>query len=56
MHDREGPIRALFAALTADGRRVWGNSTDDATMQTAMAEELCGTSAHLAADGVLHLN
>ena len=56
MHDRSGPTHALFAGLAADGRRTWGVSEDDATMKAAMAEELAGRSAHLDADGHLHLS
>ena len=55
MHDREGPTHALFAGLIADGRRVWGTSTDDAVMKAAMTTELAGTSADLDADGRIHL-
>jgi acetyl-CoA C-acetyltransferase len=56
MHDRNGPTHALFAALTVDGRRVWGNSRDDETMCAAVTEELCGRPAQLGADGVLQLS
>jgi acetyl-CoA C-acetyltransferase len=56
MHDQQGPTRALFAALTPDGRRAWGNSTDDATMKAAMTDELCGSSAHLDAEGRVQLD
>ena len=56
MHDRNGPTHALFAGLTADGRRTWGVSEDPATMKAAMTEELAGTNADLDADGCLHLS
>jgi acetyl-CoA C-acetyltransferase len=56
MHDRNGPTHALFAGLTADGRRTWGVSEEPATMKAAMADELAGTRADLDADGKLHLS
>ena len=55
MHDREGPTHALFAGLIADGRRVWGRSSDDAVMKAAMTTELAGSAADLDADGGIHL-
>jgi acetyl-CoA C-acetyltransferase len=55
MHDHDGPSRAVFALLTADGRRTWGNSDDEATMKAAMTQELCGSVAHLDATGRLDL-
>jgi acetyl-CoA C-acetyltransferase len=56
MHDRHGPTHALFAGLTADGRRAWGTSTDAAVMRAAMTTELAGTSADLDAGGHIHLS
>ena len=55
MHDRNGPTHALFAALTADGRRAWGTSADPEVMQAAMTTELAGTSAELDKEGQIHL-
>lgn len=55
MHEHDGPVRALFATLTADGRRAWGASDDSETMALAMKQELNGTAAELTADGALHL-
>lgn len=40
--DREGPTRALIAALTPDGRRTWCGSTDSAVMDRVMASEVIG--------------
>ena len=55
MHGHDGPIRGLFAALTADGRRAWGTTDDPGTMAAAMTQELNGTPATIDADGRLHL-
>jgi acetyl-CoA C-acetyltransferase len=56
MHDHNGPIRALFAATTGDGRRVWGTSDDAETMATAMKQELCGCPADVDAAGTVRLS
>ena len=41
-----GPARAYFAALTDDGRRVWGRSEDPAVMDALLADEdACGRRA-----------
>lgn len=53
MHGHEGPERAVLAARTPAGARVWGGTADPSTMAGLMAEEGCGRSGHLAADGTL---
>lgn len=46
----EGPYQASFAALTDDGKRVWGRSHDPDLMQALLDdEEACGRSATLRA-------
>jgi acetyl-CoA C-acetyltransferase len=55
MHDHDGPSKALFAALTADGRRTWGSSADRDVMTAAMTRELNGTPADVDEKGRLHL-
>lgn len=56
MHDRNSePERAIVAALTADGRRVWGGSTDADVMKALTTEETAGRAAHVTADGTLTL-
>ena len=56
MHEHDGPVRALFAALTPEGHRVWGSSDDTETMAAAMKQELCGSGADLEPDGTVHLS
>ena len=56
MHGKEGPEKALFACLLEDGRRAWGNSTDDATMKAIMEDEHIGRPAHLATGGAVSLD
>ena len=52
LHDREGrPELGILALLTGDGRRAWGNVTDADELEGLVAEEGCGRSARLAADG-----
>jgi len=55
LHEHDGPVRALFAGLTASGRRAWGTSEDSETMAAALKQELCGTSADIDAAGTLRL-
>jgi len=52
-HGHEGPERAVLAARTPEGARVWGGTSEPATMAALMAEEGCGRQGHLAADGTL---
>ena len=56
MHDHDGPERALFATLLADGRRAWGHSTDRDTMDLVMRVDAVGTPAHRMATGVVSLD
>jgi acetyl-CoA C-acetyltransferase len=43
-----GPTRAFFAALTDDGKRVWGKSEDPVVMDALLADEdACGRRARL---------
>jgi acetyl-CoA C-acetyltransferase len=52
MHSRSGePETALVAALTPDGRRAWGSTTDAATMRAMCAEEFVGRSARMGPGG-----
>ena len=55
MHDHDGPVRALFAALTTDGRRTWASSDDIDTMNAAMTTELVGAPADVDPAGRLHV-
>lgn len=44
----EGPVRAMFTALTERGERVWGRSEDAAVMASLLAdEEACGRAARI---------
>ena len=53
-HDREGvPTRALVALLTAAGSRVWGGSTERATLDAMVDEEFVGRTAELDPDGLI---
>jgi acetyl-CoA C-acetyltransferase len=56
LHDRDGPVRALLAALCGDGRRAWGFSTDPALMTAAMTRELAGAAARIDPAGRLELS
>ena len=52
MHDRDGaPERAIVAALLADGRRAWGDSTDPDTMGRFVEAETHGDPGTIDADG-----
>lgn len=52
-HDRAGaPERAFAAALTPDGARTWGTSTDPDLMHALETEELLGSPVTIS-DGVL---
>ncbi|MCP5028066.1 MAG: acetyl-CoA acetyltransferase [Actinomycetia bacterium] len=53
MHGHDGPEQALFALRLDDGRRAWGNSTDEDLMTAGMETELIGQRAQLRADGVV---
>ena len=55
LHDRAGPVRALFATLCGDGRRAWGFSTDPAVLSAAMTRELIGSAARVDRTGCLEL-
>jgi len=51
----EGPYQVTFAALTDEGKRVWGRSHDSDLMAALLAdEEVCGRSVHLQ-DGIMKL-
>lgn len=50
--DRVGePEYAVLAVTTGDGRRAWGRSEDGPTLAGLMAEEGCGRTVRLRADG-----
>lgn len=52
VHDRDGrPELGIVSLLTSDGHRAWGNVRDLDTLTGLMAEEGCGRSARLHADG-----
>jgi acetyl-CoA C-acetyltransferase len=52
VHGRDQqPERAVVAALLADGRRAWGGSSDEDTMDRFLAEETSGAEGHLGPDG-----
>ena len=56
MHDRENrPESGFVAALTADGRRTWGTTTDPGTLAVMVAEDMIGRAVHRAADGSVEL-
>jgi acetyl-CoA C-acetyltransferase len=55
VHDRTGPVRALFAGLLDDGRRQWGCSDDQQVMAAVMTCELAGRRAHVDDDGTVRL-
>lgn len=56
MHDRDNtPERLLAACLTPDGERLWGVSTDTATMSCAIGFDLGGRGAMIDPDGTLSL-
>lgn len=49
----EGPVRAMFTALTERGERVWGRSADPDLMAALLAdEEACGRRARFSGGGV----
>jgi acetyl-CoA C-acetyltransferase len=51
----EGPYQVSFAALTEDGKRVWGRSHDPDLMKSLLNdEEVCGHAAHIDA-GLIEL-
>ena len=52
VHDRDGrPELGILALLSPDGRRAWGNITDEDTLIGLMTEEGCGRKARLHSDG-----
>jgi acetyl-CoA C-acetyltransferase len=52
VHGRDQqPERAVVAALLADGRRAWGGSSDEDTMDRFLAEETSGAEGQLGPDG-----
>ncbi len=52
MHDRdEAPEQAIITALTADGTRVWGTSSDADAMARIESEETVGSAVRIAAGG-----
>jgi len=55
MFGRDHAETALAACLTGDGHRVWARSTDPAVMDELQSRECVGNSAHVDADGTLHL-
>jgi acetyl-CoA C-acetyltransferase len=57
MHDRDGqPENAPAACLTADGRRLWVTSTDDATMDALLGDRLIGSPVDCRADAGFSLS
>jgi|TARA_B100001105_G_scaffold37605_1_gene26788 acetyl-CoA C-acetyltransferase len=51
-HDREGrPTRALVSMLTTSGSRVWGGTTQRATLDAMTIEEFVGRPAEMDPDG-----
>ena len=54
VYDRNGrPERALVALLTDEGARVWGETTDRATLVAMVDEEHVGRKAELDPDGLV---
>lgn len=52
VHDRDGqPELGILALLTPDGRRAWGNVTDEVALAELEKTEGCGRGARLWADG-----
>lgn len=52
MHDRDdNPEKAIITALTPDGRRAWGTSTNADAMDAIESVECVGRGVVLAADG-----
>lgn len=47
------PVQGLFACLTPDGRRAWGNTMAPDALQAMVAEEFCGREAFLDAHGAV---
>jgi len=53
-HDREGsPMRALVSMLTTSGSRVWGGTTQRATLDAMVVEEFVGRPAELDPEGLV---
>lgn len=51
--EAQGPVGAMFTALTERGERVWGRSEDRSLMDALLAdEEACGREAKLAAGAI----
>jgi acetyl-CoA C-acetyltransferase len=56
VHGRDGaPERAVVAALTPEGARAWGGTSDPAAMARFLEVETAGAPAHLGPDGELVL-
>ena len=56
VHDRDGAAeRGIVSVLLDDGRRAWGSLTDADDMARAEEQEIIGTPATMAADGVVRL-
>lgn len=47
------PVQGLFACLTPDGRRTWGNTTDQDALNAMVAEEFCGREGALDVQGAV---
>ena len=54
IYDRDAPTRGVAACLTADGKRTWGNTTDQDWMHEMQTNELCGSTVRIASDGSMH--
>ncbi len=56
VYDRSGaPERAVVPALTPDGRRTWGATTDPATLGALVTSEQVGAAAHRDHEGTIDL-
>jgi acetyl-CoA C-acetyltransferase len=56
MHERDGtPSLGIVACLLPDGRRAWGNVTDQAALKAMTLEEQCGRPAQLRSGGAVEL-
>ena len=54
IYDRNGrPERALVALLTDEGARVWGGSTERASLVAMVDEEHVGQTAEIDPDGLV---
>lgn len=52
MHDRDNqPDAAIVAALLADGRRAWGNTSDPVAMKQMITSETAGAAGRIDGDG-----